>query len=134
MMTSETPALAGYSETRLATKSGQEDAHRLMLIASPTGAGDKHDVVHAFSCQRVDIEDNVETFKNMIALECAVWISRPMKASKVATDIIEDVICGVLHKVLVDVKVCAVDDVWSGLKLNSQGTARQAVRNRSWSN
>lgn len=149
---------AGYSAVPLAAKLGLKDGQSVVFVGLPdelgelavsrdfaakalTGwpalaeAGEGHDVVHAFTKRRADLEGNVETLKKMIAPDGAVWISWPKKAAKIATDITEDVIRDVaLPQGLVDVKVCAVDAVWSGLKLVIRKELRQAVRNRSWSN
>lgn len=132
---------AGYSATPLAAKLGLKDGQSVVFVNLPDDlqglatardfsavaqfdwaalgdAGERHDIVHAFTGKRADLEGNVETFKKMIAPDGAVWISWPKKAAKIATDITEDVIRDVvLPKGLVDVKVCAVDAVWSGLKL-----------------
>lgn len=132
---------AGYSAVPLAAKLGLKDGQSVVFVNLPDdlgglatardfaataltnwaelgAAGEKHDIVHAFTGKRADLEAHVETFKKMIAPDGAVWISWPKKASKIATDITEDVIRDVvLPKGLVDVKVCAVDTVWSGLKL-----------------
>nr|WP_183263505.1 DUF3052 family protein [Aminobacter niigataensis] len=132
---------AGYSATPLAAKLGLKDGQSVVFVGLPDElgelalsrafaaktltdwpgiyeAGEGHDVVHAFTRRRADLDGNVGTFKKMIAPDGAVWISWPKKASKIATDITEDVIRDVaLPKGLVDVKVCAVDTVWSGLKL-----------------
>ncbi len=132
---------AGYSPTPLAAKLGLKDGQSVVFVDLPeeldelassrdfaakklTGwsglaeAGGGHDVVHAFTRRRADLDDSAETFKKMIAPDGAVWISWPKKAAKIATDVTEDVIREVvLPKGLVDVKVCAVDAVWSGLKL-----------------
>lgn len=134
-------AAAGYSPTPLAAKLGLKDGQSVVFVGLPDElgelatardfaaktlidwpalgeAGEGHDVVHAFTGRRADLDGNVGTFKKMIAPDGAVWISWPKKASKIATDITEDVIRDVaLPKGLVDVKVCAVDAVWSGLKL-----------------
>ena len=134
-------AAAGYSPTPLAAKLGLKDGQSVVFVDLPgelgelassrefaakrqvswqglAEAGEGHDVVHAFTRRRADLDDNAETFKKMIAPDGAVWISWPKKAAKIATDVTEDVIRDVvLPKGLVDVKVCAVDAVWSGLKL-----------------
>jgi hypothetical protein len=64
------------------------------------------------------LEDNAGPLMDSIVRDGTIWISWPKKASKVATDITEDVIRDVVLPIgLVDVKVAAVDEVWSGLKL-----------------
>lgn len=126
---------AGYSGTPLAQKLGlkpamrawfqgmpddvraevERDAPPLDLLESPEPPVD---LAHIFvtSCAVLDCE--LRMLLPLIARDGTIWVSWPKQASKVPTDITEDVIRAValpLH--LVDVKVCAVDDSWSGLKL-----------------
>ena len=76
------------------------------------------DVAHIFTTQRVDLEHLLTELRHTIASDGFVWVSWPKKASKVPTDITEDTIREVcLPLGFVDVKVCAVDQTWSGLKL-----------------
>ncbi|MDA1189785.1 MAG: DUF3052 family protein [Chloroflexi bacterium] len=76
------------------------------------------DVVHLFVTQRADLVTQLEEAKPQVKQNGMVWVSWPKKASKVPTDVTEDVVREVaLAAGLVDVKVCAVDEVWSGLKL-----------------
>ena len=78
----------------------------------------KTDIVHVFAVRRSELERMLRSLRHTIKPDAAVWVSWPKKASKVATDITEDVVretC--LPMGFVDVKVCAVDEVWSGLKL-----------------
>ena len=71
-----------------------------------------------FTASRATLEANAKPLMDNIARDGTIWISWPKKASKVATDITEDVIRGVVLPIgLVDVKVAAIDAVWSGLKL-----------------
>ena len=64
------------------------------------------------------LEALAQPLMNLIARDGMIWVSWPKKAAKVATDITEDVIRDVVLPIgLVDVKVCAVDEIWSGLKL-----------------
>ena len=80
---------------------------------------------HVFVTSRAALEDAVARLLPMMAPSGFLWISWPKKASKVPTDITEDVIRDVvLPRGLVDVKVCAVDATWSGLKL----VVRKALR------
>jgi hypothetical protein len=126
---------AGYSTTPLAQKLGLKpgmrafvadmpdsvraeidpDAIGLETLAAPcTGI----DVAHIFVTRRADLEREVAALRQLIAPGGFIWVSWPKTASKVATDITEDTIREVaLPTGLVDVKVCAVDAVWSGLKL-----------------
>jgi hypothetical protein len=76
------------------------------------------DAAHVFVTSRAGLEDAVTRLRPLLAPTGFLWISWPKKASKVPTDVTEDVIREVaLPTGLVDVKVCAVDAVWSGLKL-----------------
>jgi hypothetical protein len=76
------------------------------------------DYLHVFETERVRLEDQAFRLKAMLKPTGMLWISWPKKASKVATTITEDVLRTIfLPTGLVDVKVCAVDDIWSGLKL-----------------
>jgi hypothetical protein len=74
--------------------------------------------IQCFTTSRRDLERRFPTLYRALAPDGALWISWPKKASGVDTDVTEDVIRAVaLAAGLVDIKVCAVDDVWSGLKL-----------------
>lgn len=75
-------------------------------------------LVHAFTTSFSELATLLVLYRKRLAPGGAVWVSWPKKASKVPTDINEDrVRDAALPLGLVDVKVCAVDDVWSGLKL-----------------
>jgi hypothetical protein len=132
---------AGYSGTPLAQKLGLKDGNRVLFISLPPTLnelrvsrhfremaqagwetwqdGDPgYDFIHGFTASRAVLEDNAKPLMDSIARDGMIWISWPKKASKVATDITEDVIRDVVLPIgLVDVKVAAVDEVWSGLKL-----------------
>ena len=76
------------------------------------------DLVHIFSIARAHVSAELRRAIEEIDQDGAIWVSWPKKASGVRTDLTEDVIRDVaLPMGLVDVKVCAVDEVWSGLKL-----------------
>lgn len=76
------------------------------------------DMVHFFTKKKVELVSNIEAQMEKIKKDGMIWISWPKKASKVVTDINEDVIREIILPLgLVDVKVCAVDDIWSALKL-----------------
>jgi len=80
--------------------------------------GSELDMIHFFTKKKSELISNIGTQIKKIKQNGMIWISWPKKASKVPTDITEDVIREVILPIgLVDVKVCAVDDVWSGLKL-----------------
>ncbi|RUU06910.1 DUF3052 family protein [Mesorhizobium sp. USDA-HM6] len=136
-----TLAAAGYSGTPLPAKLGLKDGMVAAFIALPPELGDlteavkfagvdrlpewsaisgnqKYDAVHAFTRQRAEIEDGLAGIETAIKRDGMVWVSWPKKASKVATDVTEDVIrTQALRLDLVDVKVAAVNEIWSGLKL-----------------
>ena len=79
---------------------------------------DRVDIVHLFTTSADALDAKLRKLRNRIRPNAVVWVSWPKKSSKVPTDITEDVIREVaLPLGFVDVKVCAVDEVWSGLKL-----------------
>ncbi len=91
-------------------------------------AGKKTDMVHVFATRRVALSDHLFALRRTLGDEAAVWVSWPKKASKVPTDITEDTIRELaLPLGFVDIKVCAVSEVWSGLKL----VVRKELRGRS---
>ena len=132
---------AGYSGTPLPRKLGLKDgqvvafvaappeveplraaADFLQLIEAPTAAdlaasGPVFDLVWAFFTTEADLREALGFLRAAIKPEGMIWISWPKKASRVPTDVTEDVIRAAALPSLVDVKVCAVDAVWSGLKL-----------------
>ncbi|RWL80190.1 MAG: DUF3052 family protein [Mesorhizobium sp.] len=134
-------AAAGYSGTPLPAKLGLKDGMVAAFIALPPELDDlaeavsfatvdrlpkwssisgsrKYDAVHAFARQRAEIEDGLAGIETAIKRGGMVWVSWPKKASKVPTDVTEDVIRSeALKRDLVDVKVAAVNEIWSGLKL-----------------
>jgi len=132
---------AGYSGTPLAQKLGLKDGQRALFIDLPASlvdlttsrhfvestritvdqlgeAAPGYDFIHLFTTARSLLEALAQPLMNLIARDGMIWVSWPKKAAKVATDITEDVIRTVVLPLgLVDVKVCAVDATWSGLKL-----------------
>ena len=95
-----------------------------LLQGLPEGASIKHRVganasfVHLFVTERADLVKRLEELRRKLDDAGTLWVSWPKKAAKVVTDVTEDVIREVaLPLGLVDVKVCAVDETWSGLKL-----------------
>ena len=81
-------------------------------------AASSFDVIHAFAMRRADIATNLVRFEKALKPDGMIWISWPKRAAKVATDVTEDVVRNeALALDLVDVKVAAIDHVWSGLKL-----------------
>ncbi|WP_342343804.1 DUF3052 domain-containing protein [Chthonobacter albigriseus] len=78
----------------------------------------RFDVIHAFTTRRADMDAGLPGMMAALKPGGMVWVSWPKKAAKVETDVTEDVVRAVaLPLGLVDVKVCAVDATWSGLKL-----------------
>jgi hypothetical protein len=128
-------APAGYSGTPLAKKLGIKGGTRFQPIGAPPGflellepwpAGAivvdrldlRTDIIHVFEKSRTRLAKVLASTLKKMRPDAAIWVSWPKKASKVATDITEDTIREVaLPMGLVDVKVCAIDEVWSGLKL-----------------
>jgi hypothetical protein len=126
---------AGYSGTPLAAKLGIKAGSRVHLTGAPkeyralleplpenvqfaSRMSDAIDVVHLFTRRRAELATKLAVIQKTMRPDAAIWISWPKKASGVETDITEDVIRAVAIPMgLVDIKVCAVDDVWSGLKL-----------------
>lgn len=128
--------MAGYSGTPLAKKLGLQEGMRLGLDNPPsefvglrllpvpagitmhTNLRGNMDVVIGFYDSRGDFERRLPVLRRRIPDEGAIWIAWPKKASRVPTDMTEDVIREVaLPTGLVDNKVCAIDEVWSGLRL-----------------
>ncbi len=127
--------MAGYSGTPLAAKLGIKSGTRILLIGAPedyislltplpeavsfvSDLADSPDVIHLFTRQLSELKTVVRSCRSQMPVSAALWVSWPKKSSKAPTDISEDAIRAVaLPLGLVDIKVCAVDDVWSGLKL-----------------
>jgi hypothetical protein len=126
---------SGYSGTPLAKKLGFAPGLSIAVLGAPPEYDDwvaplpegtrltrrlpKVPVaVHLFVSARADLTRRLESLRASIDPGGYVWVSWPKKSAKVATDITEDVIRSVaLPMGWVDVKVCAVSEVWSGLKL-----------------
>jgi Protein of unknown function (DUF3052) len=127
--------MAGYSGTPLAKKLGIKEGSRIFLFGAPRNYWDllaplPEDVqavaqidqdtalIHIFSTEQVELASALRIALERMKPDAVIWVSWPKKSSKVPTDITEDVIREVaLPMGLVDIKVCAVDEVWSGLKL-----------------
>ena len=76
------------------------------------------DIVHLFDTSRASLQKAIRAALKKIKPDAAIWVSWPKKSSRVPTDVDEDAVREIaLPLGLVDIKVCAVDDVWSGLKL-----------------
>jgi hypothetical protein len=135
---------AGYSGTPLPKKLGIKPGASVVVIGAPTdyeklvaplpdgarvvGRMPKQPAfVHLFATTRDDLAKHLQRLRPILLADGTVWVSWPKKASGVPTDITEDVIRTVaLPLGFVDVKVCAVDATWSGLKL----MIRKALRGK----
>ena len=133
---------AGYSGTPLPKKLGFKDSTRLVVLGEPEDyaallgplpAGLERQskltkttsLVHIFVTKRQELVRHLGALRTELNPEAAVWVSWPKKSSKVPSEVTEDIVREVaLPLGFVDVKVCAVSEVWSGLKL----TVREALR------
>jgi hypothetical protein len=127
--------MAGYSKTPLAQKLGIKAGTRVIALGAPADyrkllaplpagvsfgekANANSNFIHLFVSERRMLEKELKRLRKLIADAGTLWVSWPKKSSGVATDITEDVIREVcLPLGFVDVKVCAVDETSSGLKL-----------------
>lgn len=127
--------MAGYSATPLAKKLGIKENYRVKLVNAPeyyfelftdlptnlfieNSGSSKLDFIHFFTKDKAEYETLLPQLKQQLKPAGMIWASWPKKSSKVATDITEDIIRNYALQIgLVDIKVCAVDDTWSGLKL-----------------
>jgi bifunctional DNA-binding transcriptional regulator/antitoxin component of YhaV-PrlF toxin-antitoxin module len=130
-----TPATTGYSGTPLGKKLGIKAGSRVCLLREPEGyqkllaplpdgvqfvakISASVDIMQVFTASKSELAKILATCRKLLKPDAAIWVSWPKKASKVPTDITEDTIRAVaLPMGLVDIKVCAVDKIWSGLKL-----------------
>ena len=126
--------MAGYSGTPLVSKLGIKDAHTVLLDGMPAGVdlgdlGTPHvvrrlpsrgvlDVTLTFQLERARLERRLPQLIERTVANGMIWVCWPKRASKVPTDITEDVVREIaLADGVVDVKVAAIDETWSGLKL-----------------
>jgi hypothetical protein len=126
---------SGYSGTPLAAKLGIKRGSRVFVAGAPEGyrkllaplpaevrfedrAGPAVDIAHVFVTEKEELARCLGTLRKQLKSEAALWVSWPKKTAKVVTSVGEDTIRALaLPLGLVDVKVCAVNEVWSGLKL-----------------
>jgi hypothetical protein len=127
--------MAGYSSTPLAKKLGIKNGFRIRLINEPgyyfnlftdlpndikilTDKKLKKNFIHLFIKTLSEFEKYIYELKNEIEPDGIIWVSWYKKSAKIPTDVTEDKIRATALSIgLVDIKVCAVDEVWSGLKL-----------------
>lgn len=137
---------SGYSGTPLAKKLGIGEGAVVVLRGAPEGFADELDglppsasvrtrlsgsanVVVSFHTQRVDLERWLPKLLEVLDVDGGLWIAWPKKASKVATDVTEDTVREVFLPLgLVDNKVCAINEVWSGLRVVWRRERRAALR------
>ena len=127
--------MAGYSGTPLSKKLGIKPGSKIHLVEAPPGHrqllrplpegvefvprfSETTDLVHFFSTRKAQLKKTLPVIRKKMRANAVVWVSWPKKAAHVSTDLTEDAVRELaLPLGLVDVKVCAIDDVWSGLKL-----------------
>ncbi len=129
---------AGYSGTPLARKLGIGEDDEVAVIGAPDGFTDRlaaqlgdeaeirtdiedaalFDVIVAFVTWQTELEDKLALLRSRMAPACGLWIAWPKRAARVPTDMTDNVIREIaLPTGLVDNKVCAIDQTWSGLRL-----------------
>jgi hypothetical protein len=127
--------MAGYSGTPLVKKLGVKEGCKIHAMNAPadyrsllkplpaavqftSAANSATDIVHVFATRRAPLARALKGLRKKLAPDASIWVSWPKQASKVPTDITENAIREVaLPLGFVDIKVCAVTDTWSGLKL-----------------
>ena len=135
--------MAGYSGTPLAQKLGINPAMTVTVINEPANyrqllgeggdgvefsdrVGSDSTFVHLFTTGRGELEKQLSRLRKKLPDTGTIWVSWPKKSTGVPTDVTEDVIRAVaLPLGFVDVKVCAIDETWSGLKLMVRRTNRK---------
>lgn len=137
--------MAGYSGKSVVQKLGIKPGFRIFVDGAPASYHDvigplpaevtiaarlkaSLDMVHLFASQAASLRKKLPACRDAIAPDGMVWVSWPKKSSGVTTDVSENVVRDTaLSLGLVDVKVCAIDDTWSGLKLVIPRDQRQAA-------
>jgi bifunctional DNA-binding transcriptional regulator/antitoxin component of YhaV-PrlF toxin-antitoxin module len=125
----------GYSGNPLAKKLGIREGSQVLLIEEPENyqsllhplpasvsfanqASQAIDIVHLFATRKEEMQKQLASLRKKLSADASVWVSWPKKSSKLPTNITEDTIREVaLPLGFVDIKVCAVSEVWSGLKI-----------------
>jgi hypothetical protein len=120
---------AGYSSTPLEKKLGIKPSSRVLLLNAPADfalegvdvvrrATGLADVILSFHTERRELERRIPVLRERLQQSGRLWIAWPKKASKAETDITENVVRDLaLANALVDNKVAAITDIWSGLQL-----------------
>jgi len=135
--------MAGYSGTPLTRKLGIKPATTVTVINQPAsyrkllgkhpdgveftdGVRSRSSFIHFFTTRRSELEKQLNRLRAKVSDTATLWVSWPKKSAGVPTDVTEDVIRAVaLPLGFVDVKVCAIDETWSGLKLVIRRTNRK---------
>ncbi len=138
--------LSGYSGTPLPQKLGIKPGSAVCVRAAPqkyetlvaplpdgvriaSKVSVRTDLVHIFSAARAKLSKELAAARKSLRDDAMIWVSWPKKSSGVQTDITEDTVRELAFPLgLVDIKVCAVDETWSGLKLVVRKENRKAVR------
>ena len=136
--------MSGYSGTPLPKKLGIKPNSVLALFNRPkeydrliqpmpegvetvSEVTNRTDMIHIFSTKKIHLIDLLKSSLKLMNVNTVIWVSWPKKSSKMETDITDDTIREVaLPMGLVDVKVCAIDETWSGLKLVIRKAKRKA--------
>jgi hypothetical protein len=137
---------AGYSGTPLPRKLGIKPGHEVAVLGGPAGVAaslsglpgvevrrdlsgsDPLDVIVFFVTWRADLEEQLGTLRRRMAPAAGLWVAWPKRAARVPTDMTEHVIREIaLPTGLVDNKVCAIDDTWTGLRLVIRRELRPAA-------
>ena len=126
---------AGYSGTPLGKKLGIKEKSLIRLIHAPdyyfdlfadfpkdvkvaTKEKSNIDFIHYFSKDNLNLSKDIPALKKQLSQNGMIWVSWYKKSAKIPTDVTEDIVRDLaLKNGLVDIKVCAIDEVWSGLKL-----------------
>ena len=127
--------MAGYSGTPLSAKLGIKAGYEIHLVRAPdeylklvepmpedvkiaARLSRNTDLVHVFTSRKTELAKALHSYRSKLKPSAVVWVSWPKKAAKVPTDITENTVRELaLPLGFVDIKVCAVTEVWSGLKL-----------------
>jgi hypothetical protein len=128
---------AGYSGTPLPRKLGIKPGHEVAVLGGPASLADRlsglpgiapprrdlsggglFDVIVCFVTWRADLEEGLDGLREHMAPACGLWIAWPKRASRMPTDMTDHVIREIaLPTGLVDNKICAIDETWTGLRL-----------------
>ena len=130
------PRQAGYSGTPLPRKLGIKPGHQVAVLGGPDGVaaslaglpgvevrrdladGDPLDFIVCFVTWRADLKEQLDALRRRMAPAAGLWVAWPKRAARVPTDMTEHVVREIaLPTGLVDNKVCAIDETWTGLRL-----------------